>query len=168
MEFLKGASQQKVQEIMHACYQQRELHLITENIEVQCPPYAYLLKMKRGWKLTIKKIMTSSLRTIYPSFLVKKFGNVISQGQMMEIWERWKGFLKTGVKPSQKKNMGRGKTAAFHFGVWRRYQAAPFITKDSRNIASNPLVDIIRKTIARKIVTFTENYSPSLWSKQKT
>lgn len=111
--------------------------------------------------------MTSSLRTIYPSFLVKKFGNVISVGQMAEIWQRWEQFLKTGAKPSRKKDMGRGKRAAFHFGIWRRYQNIPFITKDSRNEASDPLVNIIRKTVARKIATFTENYSPMLWLKQK-
>jgi hypothetical protein len=123
--------------------------------------------MKKGWKLSIQRIMTSSLRTIYPSFLVKKFGAVLSVGQMDEIWEKWDRFIKTGAKPSRKKNMGRGKTPAFHFGVWRRYQEIPFITKDSRNVASDPLLNVIRKSVAGKIATFTENYSPELWSKQK-
>ena len=151
---------------MHSRYQHMKLVLVTENVEVKCPPYAYLLKRKRGWKLSIHKIMTSSLRTIYPSFLVKKFGNVIGAGQMVEIWDRWERFLKTGAKPSQKKNMGRSKTTAFHFGIWRRYQGTSFITKDSRKMDCNPLVNIIRKMVAGKIATFTQNYSPLLWSKQ--
>jgi hypothetical protein len=139
-------------------YQQTKMIFVAGNVEVECPSFAYLLKMKKGRKLFIHRILTSSLRTIYPSFLVKKFGNIIGMSQMAEIWEKWEQFLKTGAKPLRKKNMGRGKTAVFHFGIWRRYQNIPFITKDSQNVASDPLVNVIRKTMAGKVVTFTENY----------
>ncbi|KAF8667673.1 hypothetical protein AX14_006321 [Amanita brunnescens Koide BX004] len=118
--------------------------------------------------------MTASLRTIYPSFLVKKFGAVISEGQMKEIMKKWESFIKTGAKPSVKKHMGmRGKKAAFHFGVWRRYQSIPFVTKDSRSsdekkrAASDAFLTVIRNSVAGKIATFTEHYAPKLWSKQK-
>ena len=72
-----------------------------------------------------------------------------------------------------KKHMGRGKKAAFHFGVWRGYQNKPFITKDSNSKnemqkkASDEFLTVVRNSVARKIATFTENYAAKLWSKQK-
>ncbi len=68
------------------------------NIEVQCPSYAYFVKQKKGLKICIKWIMTLSLRTIYPSFLVKKFEAVISGRQTEEIAKRWESFINTGAK----------------------------------------------------------------------
>ena len=124
----------------------------------------YLLKRKRGWKLSIHKIMTSSLQTIYPSFLVKKFGNVISAGQMMQIWDRWEHFLKTGAKPSQKT-------------LWAEVKQPYFILEYGDDIKVHPssqktvktqivILNIIHKMMAGKIATFTQHYSPLLWSKQ--
>ncbi|KIL57144.1 hypothetical protein M378DRAFT_88260 [Amanita muscaria Koide BX008] len=117
--------------------------------------------------------MTLSLRRIYPSFLVKKFGVVVSEGRMEEIREKWKMFMETGAKPSSVKHTGRGIKPAFHFGIWRRYQSIPFITKDSnsknenQNVASDAFLMLIRNSFAREIATFTEHYSPKLWAKQK-
>ena len=143
------------------------------DVEVMCPSYAYFVKRKRGLKLTIERIMTSSLRRIYPSFLVKKFGVIVSEARMEEIKEKWKLFVETGAKPSRLKHKGRGKKPAFHFGIWRRYQNIPFITKDSRsqieeqNAASDAFLTVIRDSFAREIAALTEHYSPNLWSKQK-
>ncbi|KAF8344467.1 hypothetical protein F5887DRAFT_274678 [Amanita rubescens] len=81
---------------------------IVGNVEVQCRSYAYFVKQKKGLKISIKRIMTLSLRKIYPSFLVKKIGAVISEQQRIEIAEKWELFKKTGAKPSQKKHLGRG------------------------------------------------------------
>lgn len=80
VEFLKQKSQHEVQEIVQSHYGRVKLLLVDRDVEVKCPSYAYLLKQKRGLKLTIERIMTSSLRQIYPSFLVKKFGVVVSDG----------------------------------------------------------------------------------------
>jgi len=68
------------------------------NIEIECPSYAYFVKQKRGLKISIKRIMTLSLRMIQPSFLVKKFGAVISERQMKDITNKWELFVKTGAK----------------------------------------------------------------------
>jgi hypothetical protein len=79
----------------------------------------------------------------------------------------------TGAKPSIKKHNTRGKTQAFHFGIWRRYQCVPFITKDSRSnkektkAVSDAFLTIICNLVARKIATFTEDYALKIWSKQK-
>ena len=70
--------------------------VVSGNVEVQCPSYAYFVKQKRGLKISIKRIMTASLRTIYPSFLMKKFGAVVSERQMNEMMEKWELFIKTG------------------------------------------------------------------------
>ncbi|KAF8330978.1 hypothetical protein F5887DRAFT_922898 [Amanita rubescens] len=168
-EFLKKRSQQYVQDTIRSRYTGVKMLYIAGNVEVQCPSYAYFVKQKKGLKISIKRIMTLSLRTIYPSFLVKKFGPVISERQRIEIAEKWELFKKTGAKPSQKKHLGRGTKPAFHFGVWRRYQNIPFITKDSKKQkkASDEFLTVLRNFVARKIATFTENYASNLWSKQK-
>lgn len=79
----------------------------------------------------------------------------------------------TGARPSIKNDMGRGKKPAFHFGIWRRYESLPFISKDSnyddenQNAASDAFLTVVRNAVARKIANFTEDYAPNLWSKQK-
>lgn len=172
-EFIKRVSQQEVTDIVQSRYARVKMGFVDGNVEVKCPSYAYFVKRKRGLKLTIERIMTSSLHRIYPSFLVKKFGVVVSEARMEEIKEKWRLFVETGAKPSRLKHKGRGKKPAFHFGIWRRYQNIPFITKDSKsqnekqNTAADAFLTVIRDSFAREIAALTENYSPRLWSKQK-
>lgn len=81
--------------------------------------------------------------------------------------------METGAKPSRLKHMGRGKRPVFHFGMWRRYQNIPFITKDSnsgkkeQDAASDDFLMVIHDSFAREIAALVEYYSPKLWSKQK-
>ena len=74
------------------------------NVEVQYPSYVYFVKKKKALKISIKWIMTESLRPIHPSFLVKKFGVVISERQIAEISEKWDLFLKTGECQNSKED----------------------------------------------------------------
>jgi hypothetical protein len=172
-EFIKRVSQEEVNDVVQLSYSNVKLVVVEGDVEVECPSYAYFVKRKRRLKLTIEQIMTSSLRHIYPSFLVKKFGVVISEARMEEIKAKWKVFVATGVKPSRLKHEGRGKRPVFHFGMWRRYQNIPFIMKDSwlgneeQDAASDAFLTVIHDTFAREIAALTENYSPELWSKQK-
>jgi hypothetical protein len=70
--------------------------LVEGNVEVQYPSYVYFIQEKKGLKISIKRILTASLRTVYPSFLVKKFGAVLNKSQMKQILEKWDSFIETG------------------------------------------------------------------------
>jgi len=98
IEFLKKRSQQYIQDTIDSRYKRVKMLYVEGNVEIECPSYAYFVKQKRGLKISIKRIMTLSLRMIQPSFLVKKFGAVISERQMKDITNKWELFLKTGAK----------------------------------------------------------------------
>ena len=83
---------------------------------------------------------------------------------MMQIWDRWEHFLKTGAKLFQKK-------------IWAEVKQPYFILEYGDDIKVHPssqktvktqiaILNIIHKMMAGKIATFTQNYSPLLWSKQ--
>jgi hypothetical protein len=108
-EFIKRVSQEEVNDIVQSSYSKIKLVVVEGDVEVECPSYPYFVKRKRGLKLTIERIMTSSLCQIYPSFLVKKFGVVVSEARMEEIKVKWQAFVATGAKPSRLKHEGRGK-----------------------------------------------------------
>ncbi|KAF8346791.1 hypothetical protein F5887DRAFT_882520, partial [Amanita rubescens] len=105
-------------------------------------------------------------------FLVKQFGNVITDGQMKQLITKWQAFIDTGVRPKGKKHKTRSMTAAFHFGVWRRYKKIPFITSDTKSdncniqAALDGFLTMLRNRVASKIATFTKYYSPNVWKVQ--
>ncbi|KAF8325960.1 hypothetical protein F5887DRAFT_881134 [Amanita rubescens] len=114
----------------------------------------------------------SSLRFVFPDFLVKQFGNIMSDAQMKELLTKWQAFIDTGARPKGKKHKTRSKTPAFHFSVWRRYKKSPFITRDTKSnncdvrAASDAFLTLLRNHVASKIATFTEYYSPKVWKVQ--
>lgn len=98
VDFLKRMSQQFVQDTIQTRYEDVKTLFIAGNVEVKFPSYAYFVKKKKGLRISIKRILTSSLRTVYPSFLVKKFGAVVNQRQMKEIMDKWHAFSDTGAR----------------------------------------------------------------------
>jgi hypothetical protein len=149
--------------------------VVTGNIEINTPPYAYTITHKEKLTVVIKPIPISSLPNIYPSFLMKRFGNVVSEKQMGRLLKKWDLFTGMGAIPSNRTHSSRSKSnkPAYHFGVWRRYSEDPFITKDSncsdtlKLDAANQFLNLIRKHVASKIADYTKMYSSELWEYQK-
>ena len=90
-------SQQSIQDTIRTRYEDVKTLFVAGNVEVKFPSYAYFVKKKKGLRISIKRILTSSLRTVYPSFLVKKFGAVLNERQMKEIMDKWVSFINTGA-----------------------------------------------------------------------
>ena len=97
VDFMKRMSQQSIQDTIRTRYEDIKTLFVAGNVEVKFPSYAYFVKKKKGLRISIKRILTSSLRTVYPSFLVKKFGAVLNERQMKEIMDKWVSFINTGA-----------------------------------------------------------------------
>jgi hypothetical protein len=145
------------------------------NVHVSCPLHAKTVLFKKSrFSLVARASLStlSSLRFIFPDFLVKQFGNIISVGQMKELLTKWQAFIDTGVSPKGRKHDTRSMTPAFHFGVWRRYKKTPFITSDTKSknchvqAASHAFLTLLRNRVASKIATLTEYYAPKVWKIQ--
>ncbi|KAF8347126.1 hypothetical protein F5887DRAFT_1072655 [Amanita rubescens] len=172
-DFIIRKSKDEVRETIQMTYRKTRYVYRSGNVEVKCPLSAKTILFRRGRLSLVARVSLSTLRFCFPDFLFKKFGNVISQGQMRRLIKKWQCFVDTGVKPKGKRHDTRSTKPAFHLGVWRRYQKIPHITEDSNseidNVreASDAFLTALRNIVASKISTYTENYAPRIWKEQK-
>ncbi|KAF8327494.1 hypothetical protein F5887DRAFT_924784 [Amanita rubescens] len=172
-DFIIRKSKDEVRETIQMTYRKTRYVYRSGNVEVKCPLSAKTILFRRGRLSLVARVSLSTLRFCFPDFLFKKFGNVISQGQMRRLIKNWQCFVDTGVKPKGKRHDMRSTKPAFHLGVWRRYQKIPHITEDSNseidNVreASDAFLTALRNIVASKISTYTENYAPRIWKEQK-
>ena len=172
-EFIKRKSNAKVREIILLKYGKSECSYRTGNVEVPCPGYVKKTLFYKAKLSLVAQLPLSTMGKTFPDFLVKTFGNVISNAQMIQLVESWDRFANTGVKPHGGKHTTWSSVPAFHFGVWRRYKKGLHITKDTRSI--DPIIreycdaflTLLRNRVASKITTYMENYAPRIWKNQK-
>jgi len=172
-DFIKRKSRTEVQETIRLKYGKATRGYRSGNVEVKCPLHAKTILFKQSRLSIVARVSLSTLRKSFPNFLVKQFGNVISNGQMDLLIAKWDAFTHTGVKPKGKKVETRLNTPAYHFGVWRRYKKVLGITRDSKSKdevvlkAIDEFLNLLRKSVASKIATYTEYYAPRIWKEQK-
>lgn len=173
-DFITRKSKTEVQQTIRLKYGGKARHSYRSgNVEVNCPLKATKLLFKKSRLSLVARVSLSTLRMLFPNFLVKQFGNVISNGQMHLLIAKWQAIIDTGIQPDGKNHETRSDTPAFHFGVWRRYKKVVHITTDSKSADGkvqrtiDEFLNLIRNHVASKIATYTEYYAPRIWKEQK-
>jgi len=172
-DFITRKSKKQVRETIRLKYGKARHAYRSGNVEVICPLKASRVLFKKSHLSLVTRVSLSTLRMAFPNFLVKQFGNVVSDGQMDMLIAKWQAIVDTGVKPKGKQHETRSKNPAFHFGVWRRYKKIVHVTQDTESEddtvrqAIDEFLNLLRNYVASKIATYTEYYAPRIWKEQK-